>query len=135
MISPSRRLTIGQLARTAGVNLETVRYYENIGLIPSPPRTEGGHRCYSRAHVRRLAFIRRARELGFRIDDIRALLTLSEPNHLSCGDVKSIASRHLADVRSKMADLARLEAVLTGTIDLCVGGPAISCPILDILDS
>lgn len=135
MVTTSRGLTIGQLARTAGVNLETVRYYENIGLIPAPPRTEGGHRSYNHAHIRRLAFIRRARELGFRIEDIRTLLTLAEPDHLSCGDVRTIASRHRADVRSKMADLARLEAVLADTIDLCVGGPAVSCPILDFLDS
>ena len=73
------KLTIGRLADGAGVNLETIRYYERIGLMPKPGRTEGGHRNYASAHVRRLTFIRRARELGFAIEDIRALLDLAEP--------------------------------------------------------
>ena len=91
------KLTIGKLANSAGTNLETVRYYERIGLMPEPGRTEGGHRNYAAAHVRRLTFIRRARELGFAIEDIRALLELAEPGRVSCGEVQKIAAHHLHD--------------------------------------
>ena len=89
------KLTIGKLANSAGINLETVRYYERIGLMPEPGRTEGGHRNYATVHVRRLTFIRRARELGFAIEDIRTLLELAEPGRVSCGEVQKIAARHL----------------------------------------
>lgn len=130
----ARGITIGQLAKAAGVNLETVRYYENIKLMPPPPRTEGGHRAYSREHVRRLAFIRRARELGFGIEDIRALLTLSSPEQNSCPEVREIASNHLGQVRAKLADLTKLEAILVETISRCTGEPTVPCPVLDILD-
>jgi len=85
------KLTIGKLANSAGINLETVRYYERIGLMPEPGRTEKGHRNYAAAHLRRLTFIRRARELGFAIEDIRALLALAEPGRVSCGEVQKIA--------------------------------------------
>jgi MerR family mercuric resistance operon transcriptional regulator len=95
------KLTIGRLADGAGVNLETIRYYERIGLMPKPGRTEGGHRNYASAHVRRLTFIRRARELGFAIEDIRALLDLAEPGRVSCGEVQKIAALHLHNVRAK----------------------------------
>jgi MerR family transcriptional regulator, mercuric resistance operon regulatory protein len=126
-------LTIGKLAAAAGVNLETVRYYERIELMPPPARTASGYRAYEADHVRRLAFIRRARELGFSIDQIRALLALAEASCGSCADVKAIAQTHLDDVRTKLADLARLEAILTGTIGRCSGDAAPSCPVLDIL--
>ncbi len=128
-----RGLTSGQLAKAAGVNLETVRYYENIKLMPPPPRTEGGHRAYDAAHVRRLTFIRRSRELGFSIDEIRALLALSAPG--SCAEVKEIAAKHLAEVQAKVADLAKLEAILAQTISRCTGEAAAPCPVLDMLDA
>jgi MerR family mercuric resistance operon transcriptional regulator len=128
-------LTIGRLAAAAGVNLETVRYYERIGLIPPPARTASGHRAYEVAHIRRLTFIRRARELGFSIEDIRALLALAEPSHASCAQAKEIAQAHLDDVRAKLADLAKLERVLAGTVARCSGGLAPSCPVLDMLDT
>ena len=130
-----RGLTSGQLAKAAGVNLETVRYYENIKLMPPPPRTEGGHRAYDAAHVRRLTFIRRSRELGFSIDEIRALLALSAPEHGSCAEVKEIAAKHLAEVQAKVADLAKLEAILAQTISRCTGEAAAPCPVLDMLDA
>ena len=107
-----RGITIGRLAAGAGVNLETVRYYERVGLMLEPDRTSGGHRSYTAEHGARLAFIRRARELGFSLDDIRALIALSEPSPRSCAEVEAIASAHLADVRAKIVDLMRLEAVL-----------------------
>lgn len=126
-------LKIGGLAAAAGVNFETVRYYERIGLMPPPARTASGHRAYETAHVSRLAFIRRARELGFSIEDIRALLALAEPSRVSCGEVREIARAHLDEVRAKLADLARLEGILAATIAQCSGDLAPSCPVLDML--
>jgi len=129
-----RPLTIGRLAAAAGVNLETVRYYERIDLMPPPARTASGHRAYDAAHIRRLAFIRRARELGFSIEEIRALLALAEPTRASCAEVREIARTHLDDVRTKLADLTKLERILGETIARCSGDPAPSCPVLDMLD-
>jgi MerR family mercuric resistance operon transcriptional regulator len=128
-----KSLTIGQLAAAAGVNLETVRYYERIKLMPPPARTASGYRAYEEGHIRRLAFIRRARELGFSIEQIRALLALAEPSRISCAEVREIAHAHLDDVRLKLADLARLEGILGDTISRCSGDPAPPCPVLDML--
>lgn len=125
--------TIGRLASAARVNLETVRYYERIGLMPPPARTASGHRAYEQEDLKRLAFIRRARELGFSIEDIRALLALAEPCRVSCGEVREIARTHLDDVRAKLADLTKLEGILAATIAQCSGDPAPSCPVLDML--
>ena len=133
---PRQGLTIGRLARQSGVNLETIRYYERIGLMPEPGRTEGGHRLYEEPHRRRLTFIRRARELGFTIEAIRALLDLAEPRRRSCDEVRGIAAAHLDDVRAKIADLARLEAILADTVGRCEGGASTpSCPVLDLLEA
>ncbi len=126
-------LTIGRLAATAGVNLETVRYYERIGLMPPPARTASGHRAYEPGHVRRLAFIRRARELGFSIEDIRALLGLAELSRASCAEVREIAQAHLDEVRAKLADLSKLEQILAGTVAQCSGDRTPSCPVLEML--
>jgi MerR family mercuric resistance operon transcriptional regulator len=128
-----KSLTIGQLAAAAGVNLETVRYYERIKLMPPPARTASGYRAYEPTHTRRLAFIRRARELGFSIEQIRALLGLAEPSRASCAAVRKIAQTHLDEVRAKLADLARLEGILAETISRCSGDPAPSCPVLNML--
>lgn len=125
--------TIGRLSSAAGVNLETVRYYERIGLMPPPARTASGHRVYEQAHLKRLAFIRRARELGFSIEDIRTLLALAEPSQVSCANVREIAQTHLEEVRAKLVDLTRLESILASTIARCSGDPAPSCPVLDML--
>ena len=128
-------LTIGQLASGVGISLETIRYYERIGLMPAPARTRGGHRHYAASHVRRLAFIRRARELGFGIEDIRALLELAEPDRGSCGEVQKIAALHLENVRAKLADLAKMESLLAKTVAQCSGIRSAACPILDMLDT
>ena len=130
-----QRLTIGKLANSAGVNLETVRYYERIGLLPKPRRTQGGHRDYDATHSRTLAFIRRARELGFALDDIRALLELAEPGRASCGEVQKIAAVHLQSVRTKLAHLARMEKLLAKTIAECTGNRFPTCPVLEMLDA
>ena len=132
-ITKTRGLTIGQLAQRTGVNLETIRYYERVGLVPKPARTAGGQRCYSLDEVRRLTFVRRARELGFGLQSIRTLLTLAQPHRRSCGEVKAIAGSHLEYVRGKIADLTRLERILTSTVKRCRGNSSPECPVLDIL--
>src|SRR5580700_5714030 len=105
-------LTRGTLAARSGCNMETIRYYEKIGILPPPPRSQGGHRLYGQAQTRTLTFIRRARELGFNLDEIRALLGLAAPGKASCADVRAIATQHLEDIRAKIADLAKLERLL-----------------------
>lgn len=126
--------SIGELSRQTGVHIETIRYYEKIGLLPAPPRTESGRRIYGEAQARILAFIRRARELGFGVNDIRNLLALAEPQNMSCAQAREIAAAHLAGVRAKLADLSRLEGVLSQTIAQCAGESAPACPVLDMLD-
>ena len=127
-------LTIGQLSKLTNVNIETIRYYERIGMLPPPPRTEGGRRVYGRLQTRMLAFIRRARELGFSLDEIRALLRLGGPEKATCGEVKTIATRHLEDIRAKLSDLKKLERLLSKTVARCTGRAAPDCPVLEILD-
>jgi len=126
--------TIGQLSHRTGVNIETIRYFEKVGLIAPPPRTEGGHRVYDDDHLRALGFIRRARELGFSPAEVRAILTLGGPADACCDEVREIASRHLQTVRSKMADLARLEGLLASTIDRCSGDHAPHCAVIDMIE-
>src|SRR6266571_6220818 len=94
--------SIGELSRLTGVNIETIRYYEKIKMLRPPPRTEGGRRVYGPAETRVLAFIRRGRELGFGLDEIRALLALGAPGKASCADVRKIAAHHLDDIRTKI---------------------------------
>jgi MerR family mercuric resistance operon transcriptional regulator len=134
MITKARGITIGQLARAAGVNIETVRYYERIGLVAKPARTSGGQRSYASEDARHLAFVRRARELGFSIDDIRALLRLAVPGQRSCADVEGIARAHLSNVQTKLADLAKLEKILAATVDQRSGDASPACPVLEMLD-
>nr|WP_242596771.1 helix-turn-helix domain-containing protein [Pseudomonas sp. K-62] len=126
-------MTIGALSECTGVNIETIRYYERIHLLPAPPRTAGNQRIYDPAHRKRLAFVRRARELGFTIEDIRVLLTLVDRHVITCGEVQSIAERQLAVVRAKIVDLRRLEYVLDGMMASCAGGTAPECPIIETL--
>jgi MerR family transcriptional regulator, mercuric resistance operon regulatory protein len=128
------RFTIGQLSRKTGVNIETIRYFEKVGLIGSPPRTEGGHRIYGDDHFRALGFIRRARELGFTPEEVRGILNLGGPADACCDDVREIASKHLQTVRNKMADLARLEKLLASTIDRCSGDHAPQCAVIAMIE-
>ncbi|MGO1076909.1 MerR family transcriptional regulator [Inquilinus sp. CA228] len=129
----TKGLTVGKLAAAAGIHLETVRYYERIGLMPQPARTGSGYRSYDLHHVRRLSFIRRARELGFGIEEIRALLALAEPGHASCAEVRVLTLAHLDEVRAKIADLRRLEGILSRTVEKCSGRVSPACPVLDML--
>ncbi len=127
-------LTIGELSKLTGVNIETIRYYERIKMLPEPPRTAGGRRVYDTIQLRILSFIRRSRELGFSPDEVRALLRLGGPEKASCRQVRDVASHHLDDIRAKISDLRKLERLLAKTISQCTGTTAPVCPVLDILD-
>lgn len=126
-------LSIGELSKRTGVNIETIRYYERIELLPAPPRTPGGRRSYAEGHARVLTFIRRGRELGFPIDDIRTLLALADPQETPCAEVEKVARAHLENVRLKIADLTKLEQALSDAVVQCPGADAPSCPVLEVL--
>lgn len=132
--SRGEALTIGDLSELTGVNIETIRYYERIKMFPAPPRTAGGRRVYDPTHLRVLAFIRRSRELGFSLDQVRALIRLGGPAEASCREVREIASHHLDEIRAKIADLRKLERLLAKTVARCTGTTAPECPVLDVLD-
>ena len=127
-------MPIGELSRLSGVKAETIRYYEQVKMLAPPPRTAGGRRVYDSTDLRILLFIRRSRELGFSLDEIRALLRLGGPEKASCREVREIATHHLEDVRTKLADLKKLERLLATTVAKCSGSTAPDCPVLDILD-
>jgi MerR family mercuric resistance operon transcriptional regulator len=127
-----QQLTIGKVARAAGVNVETVRYYQRSGLVPEPPRPAGSVRRYSDEIVARLRFIKRAQELGFSLAEIRRLLALGDPQ--SCGKARALAADKLSLVSSRIADLERMRAVLESLIERCdaVRG-RVACPIIETL--
>jgi MerR family mercuric resistance operon transcriptional regulator len=127
-------MTIGELSQLTGVNIETIRYYEKIKVLPVPSRAENGRRVYGPTERRILAFVRRSRELGFSLVEVRALLRLGGPDKASCREVREIAARHLGDIRAKIGDLRKLERLLTKTVAQCTGTTAPECPVLDILD-
>ncbi len=129
----AKRITRGVLSKRTGCNIETVRYYERVGLMPDPERSEGGHRLYAEEHVRRLQFIRRCRELGFTVADIRALLNLVDRRDYTCAEVRDITIAHVDEVRRKIEDLRRLEVTMSGMIKECDGGAVPECPIIDAL--
>ncbi len=124
-----------ELANRSGCNIETIRYYEKIGMLPDPPRTASGYRLYDDNHVARLRFILRARELGFPIEEIRGLLGLVDGGTQTCAEVKARTERHLADVRTRIADLRRIERVLAQTAQQCSGNQVPECPVLQALRS
>jgi MerR family transcriptional regulator, mercuric resistance operon regulatory protein len=132
--SRAQSLPIGQLSRLSGVNIETIRYYERVKMLPAPPRTASGRRVYDSTHLRILAFIRRSRELGFSPSEIRTLLRLGGPERASCRQVRKIAAHHLEYIRAKISDLRNLERLLDATVARCTGTTAPKCPVLDILD-
>ncbi|GMQ77269.1 MAG: helix-turn-helix domain-containing protein [Gammaproteobacteria bacterium] len=127
------RLTRGLLSRRTGCNIETIRYYEGIGLMPVPQRSQGGHRLYDEGQVKRLTFIRRARELGFSLREIRGLLALVDGGDYSCGQIETLTLEHLGEVRSKIADLRKLERTLADIASQCDGGRVPDCPVIDAL--
>ncbi|CAN0499796.1 unnamed protein product, partial [Phaeothamnion confervicola] len=120
-------LTIGALSLRTGVNIETIRYYERIGLLPPPPRSAGRHRVYEEPHRRRLVFIRRARELGFSLEEARALLGLGGGHDMSCGEVKSLTQHHVGAIRDKIRDLKRLERILSDLAAQCQADKVPDC--------
>ena len=129
------QFSIGEIAKRVGCKVETVHYYEKIGLLPDPPRTEGGHRVYALTHVKRLNFIRRSRELGFSIEQIRELLKfLDEPNHY-CGEVRAMAMLQSRSIQQKIDDLQRLKTALNDMASKCSGGTNAvdACPIIEAL--
>lgn len=124
--------TIGRLSQDTGVNIETIRYYERIGLLAKPPRTSGGRRLYDAQAVRHFSFVRRARELGFSIEDIRALLALSS-SEVKCRDIQQLTVRHLSDIRAKISDLRRLERRLSQAAKGCEKSDPGSCSVIEAL--
>ncbi|MFQ5985702.1 MAG: helix-turn-helix domain-containing protein [Alphaproteobacteria bacterium] len=129
----SAPLSIGALARRTACKVETIRYYEHIGLLPPPARTAGGHRQYSRDNLMRLTFIRRARDLGFTLEGVRRLLQLVDERGQSCAEVQRLAQGHLGTIRDKIGDLRALEAVLEQMVATCEGGTVPDCPIIEAL--
>jgi MerR family mercuric resistance operon transcriptional regulator len=126
-------LTRGRLAARTGCNLETIRYYEQVGLLPSPPRSRGGHRLYGEDLVKRLTFIRRTRDLGFSIEEIRGLLRLVDGRKYTCAEVETLAAEHVREIRRKIADLEKLMGVLESMASECSRGKVPECPIIDAL--
>lgn len=120
-----------ELARRTGCNLETIRYYEKIGLMPDPPRTAAGYRVYGADHVSRLRFILRARELGFPIDELRSLLSMVDAHDYTCVDIHTMTAAHLRSVRDRIRDLRRLERSLSAIAEKCTGDAVPECPIID----
>lgn len=133
--SRGRVFTIGELASLSGIHLETIRYFERIGLLARPERSAGGHRLFSTKHLARLNFIRRAREMDFSQDEVRALLSLSDGELASCGEVKMLAENHLREIRLKIRDLKRLERLLASTVVQCIGGKVPKCPVIEAIAS
>lgn len=129
-----RVMPIGALAERTGVKVETIRYYEQVGLLPPPERSEGNQRRYGRRHVERLAFIKHARDLGFAVEAIRALLRLSDNPAMACDEAHAIAVAHRDEVRHKIARLRSLEAELERIAATCSGGvAACDCAIIEAL--
>ena len=131
--SAAAAISIGVLAKRTGCNIETIRYYEKIGLLPPPARSGAGHRIFDADQLRRLRFVRRARGLGFALDEVRALLRLADGRQQSCAQARSIAKSHLDDVRARIAHLKAMERVLRDTVRLCVDGTKPTCPIIEAL--
>jgi MerR family mercuric resistance operon transcriptional regulator len=121
------------LARATGCNIETIRYYETIGVMPDPPRGRNGYRSYSKDHVRRLRFVTRARDLGFSLEEIRGLLSLVDSRSQTCAEVEGIASAHLKHLQNRIADLQRIERALSNTVAQCSRAEVPDCPVLDAL--
>jgi MerR family mercuric resistance operon transcriptional regulator len=129
-------LTVGQLAKAAHVNIETIRYYERRGLLPEPPRRESGYRQYALDTVARIKFIKRAQELGFSLKEIQELLSLRVNPGTTSADIKRRAEAKLAYIDTKLRDLKKMKAALMKLTAACRGrGPTSECPILDALEA
>lgn len=129
------KLVIGELARQTGVSAKTIRYYEQAGLIPEPMRAGNGYRVYTQQAVHLLRFVKRARDLGFSVEDTSSLLALWNDETRASADVRRLAAKHLAEVDRKIADLQVLAATLQSLVGLCHGDQRPDCPILEDLAS
>lgn len=132
-ITNARGYAIGEISRRTGVNIETVRYYERINIMPKPDRTAGGNRQYNYDQLKRLSFIKTSRELGFSIDEIRTLLEMVDQQDFTCGEVHDLTIGHLASVREKIKGLRKLEKALVSMAAECSQGEVPDCPILTTL--
>ena len=126
-------LTIGEMGKATNTKIETIRYYERIGLMPEPARTSSNYRDYGQAELGRLSFIRRSRDLGFSLDQVRALLGLSDDKNCDCAGIDRIANQHLLEVDRKIADLQALRRELKAVIDSYDGGTVAECRIIEAL--
>jgi MerR family mercuric resistance operon transcriptional regulator len=127
-------IQIGELSQRTGCHIETIRYYERIGLLPAPHRSAARYRLYDASDIKRLAFVRRSRELGFTLDEVRKLLALSAKDGRSaCAEVRELAAGHLAKVQAKIADLRAMERVLADAVRRCDEGNFPGCPLIDAL--
>ena len=129
----SKRLTIGRVAASAGCTVQTVRYYEQVGLLPIPPRSEGNQRLYAPATVDRLAFIRHARELGFSLDAVRDLLSLADDPDRPCAEADSIARAQLQQIERRLSQLQALKIELEHMVEQCRGGRIATCRVIEVL--
>jgi MerR family transcriptional regulator, mercuric resistance operon regulatory protein len=126
-------LSIGALSKHSGVNIETIRYYEKIGVMPAPDRSAKGYRVYGDDHLKRLSFVRRSRQLGFSLDEIRGLLRLVDGDAYTCAEVRARTLDHVAEIRRKIADLKRLKRVMEEMAAQCSGEQAPECAVIDAL--
>jgi Cu(I)-responsive transcriptional regulator len=126
-------MKIGDLARATGTKVETIRYYEAEGLIPKPARSAGNYRVYEQAHLDRLSFIRRSRDLGFTVDQVRTLLRLADDRDAPCGEVDAITAAHVTEIDRKLADLQALRSELVRRLDGCRGPTIADCRIIEAL--
>jgi MerR family mercuric resistance operon transcriptional regulator len=132
-ITETRGYAIGEMSNLTGVNIETIRYYERIAIMPKPDRTQGGNRQYNHDQLKRLFFIKRCRDLGFNLDEIRALLEMVDRDDFTCGEVHEMTISHLSDVEKKLNDLIRLKQSLKKMASECSQGDIPECPIIDTL--
>lgn len=129
----AKRLAIGDLARQTGTKVNTIRFYEEIGLLPDALRTASGRRSYEASDVRRLAFIRHGRQLGFSIPEIRSLLALSDQPDRDCAEAAAIAREHLLEIEVRIARLETLRSALTDVATSCEGGRAAECRVIEAI--
>lgn len=126
-------MKIGDLARATATRVETIRYYESEGLLPPPARSGSNYRIYERAHLERLSFIRRSRDLGFTLDQVRTLLRLADDRDAPCAEVDAITTAHVAEIDRKLADLRALRGELVRRLDSCAGSTIADCRIIEAL--
>ena len=124
---------IGDISRRTGVSIETIRYYERIEVMPKPKRNDGGQRLYDESQLNRLAFVKRSRDLGFSLKEVRTLLALIDSGKMTCSEVHALTIEHLTEVRKKITDLRKLERALNNLAAQCSIGNVSNCPIVETL--